>query len=129
MVPSLPYDPLVIAPDPKNTTGVYYAACTACNGQGFIVVSNTCDSTSNYDFRDFMPKTNARLTGMFAKYLSDAEKALLRELNWEPTKEGVKICQTWHDRSRRWIASLPQLHARFDRRIPCWRAGRWKSLT
>lgn len=103
---------------PISSNANPYNSCNSCNSWG--------DSSF---FSSIEPKFNSRLTHVFAKFLSDAEKAYLRKINFQPTRDGINVCCTWHDRSTHWISSMPQLQARFDRRILCWRAGRFKSLT
>lgn len=70
-----------------------------------------------------------RLLRMIRQQLSEAEEAFLRKLNIGPTSKGIQACRTFHERMVSTLRELPQLLARFDRRIPCWRSGRWKSLT
>ncbi len=132
MFQNLPSDPVVTGLDPgTSSTGVHYYVVS--NSTAWVIVdpSNTFNTWGNEPFFRFEKPNMIRphITRVFAKFLSDAEKAYLRKINFNPTREGVQVCHNWHDRSPRWIRSMPQLQVRFDRRLPCWRAGRWKSLT
>lgn len=133
MVPNQQHNPVVIGCDPgTDSTSTCYIAYASTARPYYIITSNANTFNSwgdNPSLWDIEPKFSSRLTHVFAKFLSDAEKAYLRKINFQPTRDGINVCCTWHDRSTHWISSMPQLQARFDRRIPCWRAGRWKSLT
>lgn len=61
------------------------------------------------------------------KWLTQADMVLLRYWNQAPTHAGVEHCRERQLCSA--IKSLPHFLSRFDRRIPCWRSTRWKSLT
>jgi len=84
--------------------------------------------STNY-FRQAKRHCAYTLARTYGRLLTPSEKAFLREINAQPTREGKEACQERHNRALSRIETLPHLHARFDRRIPCWRAGRWKSLT
>lgn len=133
MAPNQPSDttPFVGYDPGTDSTSAYSLAYASTTGPYYITSNaNTFSNWGNNLFEYAVePKLNSRLTHVYAKFLSDAEKAYLRKINFKPTREGINVCNDWHDRSTHWISSLPQLQARFDRRIPCWRAGRWKSLT
>jgi len=64
-----------------------------------------------------------------SRKLTEAEMYSLRSFNIEPTAEGVRDCQIKHEEALSVLKTVPSLRARFDRRIPCWRSNRWKSLT
>lgn len=91
--------------------------------------NNFSDFTTNYDFRRARRFCAFTLVRTYGRLLTPSEKAYLREINAQPTKEGREACQQKHNQALDRIETLPHLNARFDRRIPCWRAGRWKSLT
>lgn len=80
-------------------------------------------------FRETKRHCAYTLARTYGKLLTPNEKAFLRKINTQPTLEGRETCQQRHDRALNRIETLPHLQARFDRRIPCWRAARWKSLT
>jgi hypothetical protein len=141
MVPNPKSDPHVILVgfDPGTTTAVYKALSALQGGITYVVIDDLCQhgsllassSVSNFTYLDILPKITPEMlrTLISIRRLSKAEKELLRELNEESCLVGIQTCRNWHARSHQRISTLPQLHARFDRRIPCWRAGRWKSLT
>jgi hypothetical protein len=68
-----------------------------------------------------------RLRQTMGKMLTEAEKQALREWNFKPTFKGILACAKLH--SLRWIRSIPELFIRLDRRVPRWRATRYKALT
>lgn len=133
MVPSQMFEPLVVGCDPPTATAspsLYRALCTACNGNGYIIISNSWPSNTTADPADYFPRFSSRLSKMFARHLSEAEKDHLRRLNWKPTVEGIKRCRKKHNQIPTTLRSYSNRdHFHFDRRIPCWRATRWKSLT
>jgi len=103
---------------------IYVSSNNSC----YVISDNTNTRNSNLSLFG-TEKIRSGITHVFAKFLSEAEKAYLRKINFQPTRDGIHVCRRWHDRSMHWISSMPQLQTRFDRRIPCWRANRWKSLT
>lgn len=110
---------------PTNGTVTYCANVTAN-----ISFSNTSNGMT---YRDPAPRLSmrgmARLSQSMGRLMEEAYKDILRLLNIEPTRQGIEHCLEWHRRLISHVKSLPGLQARFDRRVPCWRAGRWRSLT
>lgn len=103
----------------------YRPASTTSLGDNYPLFTNC---STNY-FRQARKMDAYTLTRTYGKLLSESEKAFLRKINAQPTQEGRDACLERHNRALHLIETLPHLHARYDRRIPCWRAGRWKSLT
>lgn len=109
----------------------------------YISTVNSWTGTTNFSwnyqrplyFND--PKTESEIRSSDIEYilkrhgrtLSPAEKSFIRKFNARPTTRGIRTCEKRHGRALKFAAMAPELQARFDRRIPCWRAGRWKSLT
>ncbi len=116
-----------MAPFPPPTEQyIPWISGTAFEGSGYY-----CNSTSNYSPP---PKVHPiyhweRLNRSFQKFLDEADKALLREMNFKPTREGIHNTARFHTLAIFVLWFTPWFLVRFDRRIPCWRAGRWKSLT
>lgn len=69
------------------------------------------------------------LKRVYGRRLTNAEKAHMREWNFKPTAEGVAVAENWHELRTRLRRPASFSNYYFDRRIPCWRSGRWKSLT
>lgn len=96
--------------------------------QNPMLVINDFSGWSNAtNEKPFKPEPN-RLAKAFAKYLSETEIELLRAWNRQPTADGVAACVN-RDRFSARHLNDPGLRARYDRRIPCWRSTRFKSLT
>ena len=90
---------------------------------------NFCTHWDSTSYTSEKPVTIASLGGRFQAWMNDMEMELLRRWNIEPTVQGIRDCFWRHCRALLTLRSLPYLRSRFDRRIPCWRSGRWKSLT
>jgi hypothetical protein len=121
-----PNDTMLRGYDPASTdtsgTRTFYGNFIYCSTWNSSATS--CDPTEHGNVYNI-----DRLRRVFGKLLNEAEKNALRLANVKPTAKGVIICQAGHSSALRRIRTLPNLQARFDRRIPCWRAGRWHSLT
>jgi hypothetical protein len=118
-----------MAPDLPPPTDTYYPWVT---GTAFTN-GYYCNTTSNYS-SNYSPRLEPiyyydRLVRSFQKFLSETDKALLREMNFKPTREGIDNTERFHSMIVFATWATPWFSVRFDRRIPCWRAGRWKSLT
>lgn len=110
---------------PDLSNAVYSTAYTATITFGGWS-NSTCDCSSNYSPK---PTSVAAMCRGFNRWLNDAEKAIMRALNIEPTTQGIASTTERHRALCRLVRSLPHFRSRLDRRIPCWRSTRWKSLT
>lgn len=115
------------------------------SSRGYIVVTNswmgnsTTWGTQNFNSPRYFdpPKIESQfrdadidlILKRHGRALSNAEKSVIRRFNRPPTIKGIRTCEKQHGRALKSAEDVPGLQARFDRRIPCWRAGRWKSLT
>lgn len=113
-----------MAPDSSTSSATY----TAWTGPT-ISWGSTCNSTSSDYTHDLKPRSIAAMCRGFRHWLTDTEKAIMRALNLEPTTKGIESCVEKHSTLCRVVKSLPHFRSRLDRRIPCWRSTRWKSLT
>jgi hypothetical protein len=111
-----------MAPDSSSTYSTTYTATITFGGWS----NSTCDCSSNYSPK---PTSVASMCRGFRRWLNDSEKAIMRALNLEPTVKGIESCLEKHRTLCRVVKSLPHFKSRLDRRIPCWRSTRWKSLT
>jgi hypothetical protein len=109
-----------------STTAYYRLRATGPNF--YFIEPFNCTS---WDFSRRFDQDTIRpdVARTYGKLLTDAEKAYLRKINCQPTRDGIRVCGRWHARSTRCITLTPHFRIRFDRRVPCWRSGRWKSLT
>lgn len=112
-----------MAPDPPPTSATYYGFSSSAT------CYFTCDSTSSYYPRVDPVYTYDRLVRGFQKFLSDADKAILRQMNAKPTLEGIDNTTRFHLLALFVLGFTPWFAVRYDRRVPRWRSGRWKSLT
>lgn len=60
---------------------------------------------------------------------SEEERSMIRQYNLKATSDGIETCETGHQTILKRLRHVPHFRARFNRRIPCWRSNRWKSLT
>lgn len=112
--------------------GYTFTPTSASNTTILLIDDSRFNFSSNASFFDFPrldpKKILAQIKGLKAM-MTEAELAIYREWNFKPTWNGIESCRHWHRQVVSFLKTLPNLHVRFDRRVPCWRAGRWKSLT
>lgn len=109
-----------------NSPTAYYPYHTLYPSGHLLPVS------SNFFFeRPTRPNTIEQIIQVvrMGQRLKDEEARALYLYNFVPTLKGLKTCERRHTSRSRLINQTPGVPARFDRRIPCWRVGRWKSLT
>lgn len=106
-----------------SRTAVYYATTTPTT---FYITSNF-DSTVPRDYKPTYDEL--RMMQSLGQYLENSYKELMRMLNYAPSVDGVKTKKARFDELILQMRSLWVRAVRFDLRQPCWRAGRWKSLT
>lgn len=110
----------------STTTNCYTATnCNDTNGIFSELPKLLPVKSHGFSFASTMPRINR----VFGRFLTAAEKAWVRRVNFEPTRTGIRICKLWHACLVETLGFSPGLPVSFDRRIPCWRMGRWKSLT
>ncbi len=113
-----------MAPDPPSSPPVvYYGTTTGWTNTW------TANNTDWIAYGYYPIYHWERLVRRHWREMSEAERVAYRHQNAEPTLKGIRLCSLIHERLLLLLKTLPNLQARFDRRIPCWRAGRWKSLT
>jgi hypothetical protein len=102
----------------------------------FIIYTDSTNETyppfgcSNYSFSSCLDANVSNidlLSGKFQRYLTEAEIEMLRLANIKPTANGIMAAKLSHN------GHIPPLSRtsspRKNLRIPCWKPGRWKSLT
>jgi hypothetical protein len=117
---------IAIIGTPDSTT-TYMANALARSETSYIIVCNSSD----YTYEPPKPPDLSALVHAFKLHqvMTEAEVALMRMWNDQPTREGIQTCRERHRNLYSSIKSLPHFRSRSDRRIPCWRSTRWKSLT
>jgi hypothetical protein len=112
-------------------------------GRYVFVTNGVFGTTSNYSFdwnrplHYFEPEADTGFRNFDAdallkrhgRSLSPAEKAFIRRFNFQPTVKGIRTCEKLHSEALTRTEKLPGLEARYDRRVPRWRAARWKACT
>lgn len=101
-----------------------------------VVYSSNSDFTakdSNYSL-DFARQAKQDIQSLIHSFrvmrkLSEAEIRAITEINLVSTLEGIEACRMFHGEHARASRPKPKICASFVRRLSCWRAGRWKSLT
>lgn len=128
-------DDLGFFADTSTMTGRIYVS------NSYIAYNN--DSTWNSPFRWNQPirfdpepiDTGFRnydadaLVKRHGRSLSPSEKAFIRQFNSRPTCKGIHACEKQHSEALERTEKLPGMEARYDRRVPRWKATRWKALT
>lgn len=91
----------------------------------------TTSANSNFIYFDSFcaQSIDPQVTHKYGKNLTEAEKDYIRKINCQPTQDGVEKAALFLCSKTQLLKTLPVMRARFDRRIPCWRSTRWKSLT
>lgn len=80
---------------------------------------NCTDSNSNFAYR------LNRFMDQIGDYAEDAEKALRNRLSAEASKKAIAHLATLPARVLRHVCHLPPV----PRKLPCWSANRWRSVT
>jgi hypothetical protein len=128
-------DPQEIQQPSLSRSGIYYATGTMPLRRLVGTMSlweNSWPGTNSFACEPAEPVTLETLSSLakrFQKWLTEAEKDLLRCWNAKPTQEGIAACVKRDQLTALAFRSLPILSVRFDRRVPRWRQGRWRSVT
>jgi len=98
-----------------------FTVCFSSNSSGLTYRDRNYRKPDFYELR--------MLQRSLGRFFEQEYAELLKTLNYLPSVNGVKTKKLQFDQLITQVRSLWTRHVRFDFRQPCWRSGRWKSLT